>query len=210
MPTLTLFAPYFITPENGVAGVKTLDIKMTHPWQVYAKYGYIYAAHPRVQRIPCNAWGDVNYAVQQLQCAARTVHFIDVTGCTVTTIDRSQRLGSRFPTSHRHIPELGHMDHVTYWWGPDGEPITLVEPYTIREDLQAEINSRGLCGMLLPHRLGLYSGGGDATSVLLANANDATALSQIKHALQNSGNPIWQVNDLSFSEALLKSKGRSK
>jgi hypothetical protein len=124
---------------------------------------------------------------------------MDATGC--------RPLGAQeCPESHRDILLLDCPDHLTYWLGPNGEPLVLIEPYTSFEELQEEISALKLTALILPHP-GIYGGGGgQTTSVLLAAPHNAGCLDQLSEIEWLK--PLGAVQDINWFEALNLGKGR--
>jgi hypothetical protein len=123
---------------------------------------------------------------------------MDATGCKPIA-------AKTCPKSHQDIELLNYPDHLTYWHGPNGEAIALVEPYTPRKDLELEIFIRGLPALVLPHP-GIYGGGqGKTTSVLLVNPSDETCLHQLCAVKWQK--PLGEVKDINWFEALNLGKG---
>lgn len=152
MPNFLLLAPCLANRQQRVLRVKVVQVAAALLWSDYYKYSYLMGVGVKLHRIPRHICGNAASAVEQLERAQRLVSFMDATGCRPLAAQER-------PESHRDIPLLDCPDHLTYWLGPNGEPLVLIEPYTSREDLLKEISARKLTGFILP-KPGIYGGGG--------------------------------------------------
>jgi hypothetical protein len=124
---------------------------------------------------------------------------MDATGCTPISV-------TTCPKSHNDIKLIDKPDHLTYWHGPKGEPLLLVEPYSSLEDMQAEITGSGLTALVLSDP-GIYGGGnGKTSSVLLANPRNEECLLHLSTVEWQK--PLGEVIDINWFEALNLGKGR--
>ena len=160
MASLNLLAPWSVNRQQGVLRVKTVQVSASLTWGTYYQYQYLFGIGVKLHRIPRHNCGNAESAMEQLKRAQRLIHFVDATGYKPLSVETC-------PKAHQEIVLLDYPDHLTYWHGPKGEPLVLVEPYTSIEDLELEIARRGLTALVLPHP-GIYGGGrGKTTSVLL-------------------------------------------
>jgi len=167
-----LFAPYIKDPQRRLAAVLMLEVQMVHSWAVYGKYQYVWAASNKLNHIGQFNWDSVRTALEQLDRGHRLVEFVDKSGFRPKATQRT-------PRSHANIKLLDNPDHLTYWEGPKGEPLVLVEPYTLREAIVEEIEVRGLTAFLLPQP-GIYGGaGGKSTSVFLTTPQYAAVFDDL-------------------------------
>jgi hypothetical protein len=201
MATLKPLAPYFVNRQQGALRVKTVQVPAALAWNEYIKYQYLFGIGVKLNRIARHTCGTVESAVEKLERAQRLIAFMGATGCKPIGAEKC-------PKSHKDIRLLQLPDHVTYWHGPDCEALTLVEPYTPRKDLELEIARSGLTALVLPHP-GIYSGGGgNTTSVLLANPGDAACLHQLSAV--DWQKPLGEVIDINWFEALNLGKERQR
>ena len=199
MALINLIAPWFFDRQRGVLRVKSVQVSTGLPWTAYYRYVYLKGVGTKLSQIPRHICGGENSAIEQLERAQRLISFMDATGCRPIATNEC-------PQSHKEISLLDRPDHVTYWHGPDGEPLVLIEPYTSREDLQDEIFERKLTAFMLPHP-GIYSGGGGkTTSVILAEPRNVVFLHQL--SLIEWNKPMGVVKDINWFEALNLGKGR--
>jgi hypothetical protein len=199
MTTLKPLAPYFVNRQQGALRVKTVQVQAVLAWNEYNKYPYLFGIGVKLNRIPRHACGTAESAVEKLERALRLIAFMDATGCKPIA-------AGTCPKSHKDIQLLDYPDHLTYWHGPNGEGLTLVEPYTPRTDLELEVARRGLTALVLPHP-GIYGGGrGKTTSVLLAKPKDAALLQQLSEV--DWKKPLGEVIDINWFEALNLGKER--
>jgi len=199
MAFFNLIAPYYVDKRQGAFRVKTLRVPASLAWNEYYKYQYLFGIGVKLNRIARHTCGSANSAVEQLERAQRLIAFMDATGCKPIEAEKC-------PKSHKDIRLLELPDHVTYWYGPYGEALTLVEPYTPRKYLELEIARRGLTALVLPQP-GIYSGGqGKSTSVLLANPRNKACLQHLSAV--NWSKPLGEVTDINWFEALNLGKER--
>jgi hypothetical protein len=194
-----LLAPWFANRQQQLLRVKSVQVEAALPWSAYYRYTNLSGVGVRLHHIPRHICGDTESAIEQLERAQRLINFIDATGCRPLATEEC-------PKTHRDIPELEWPDHLTYWLGPDGEPLVLIEPYTTCEELQEEISALKLTALILPHP-GIYGGGGgQTTSLLLAAPQNAGCLHQL--SVIEWRKPLGTVQDISWFEALNLGKGR--
>ena len=155
-----LFAPFFLDAARRDAAVLSATLIMQRPWRDYWGYCYIWGIGPNLNKVPRHNWHSLRSATEQLARVQRLVEFMDATGC----LPINEAGG---PRSHGAIELPDNPDHRTYWLGPNGEPLVLIEPYTPRPDLQLEISEGSLTAWLMPSP-GIYGGaGGRSTSIFL-------------------------------------------
>jgi hypothetical protein len=199
MAALNLIAPYFVDRQQGVLRVKTLQIPAALAWNTYYNYKYLFGIGVKLNRIFRHTCGGVGSAVEQLKRAQRLINFIDATGCKPVSV-------KAFPKSHKDIKLLDKPDHLTYWLGPNGEPLVLAEPYSSLKDIQDEITKDGLTGLVLSHP-GIYGGNnGKTTSVFFADHTNKSCLDMLSTI--DWGKPYGEVKDINWIEALNLGKGR--
>ena len=199
MATFNLLAPHCVDERQGALRVKTVQVSAVFAWGEYYKYDYLSGTHVKLNRIACHNCGSAKSAVEQLERAQRLINFMDASGCKPIATKTC-------PKSHRKIELLDDPDHLSYWHGPNGEALALVEPYDPLEDIQAEIAGSGLTALVLTNP-GIYGGGGgETTSVLLANPRDAAYLNQLSSVQWQK--PLGKVVDINWFEALNLGKGR--
>lgn len=194
-----LMAPWCANRQQQVLRVKSVQVEAALPWSAYYRYSYLMGVGVKLHRIPRHICGNAASALEQLERAQRLVSFMDATGCRPLAAEE-------YPESHKAIPLLDWPDHLTYWHGPNGEPLVLIEPYTSLENLQEEITTRKLTAFILPQP-GIYGGGGgQTTSVLLATPQNAGCLHQLSEIEWRK--PLGAVQDINWFEALNLGKGR--
>ena len=162
MANINLLAP-LRRNFNSPLRVKVLSIMAASRWGTYACYPYVFGVGRELHEIPLHICGSEIAAFEHLARVQRLIHFMDATGCKPI-------VAASVPESHRAIPRLAQQDHVSYWYGPNEEPLVLVEPYTAAADIQAEIAKRGLAAWVLGSP-GIYGGGGGATSSVLLTSS---------------------------------------
>ena len=193
-----IFAPWFFDRQRGVLRVKSVQVSTGLPWATYYRYVYLNGVGTKLSQIPRHICGGEQSAIEQLERAQRLISFMDATGCRPIATDTC-------PQTHRSIRLIEWTDHVTFWYGPNKEPLILVEPYTTIEEVIEEIKARKLTAFLLPHP-GIYGGGGGQTvSVLFAELKNAELLKQLACIEWNK--PMGEVQDINWFEALNLGKG---
>ena len=198
MKYLYLMAPWYSNRQQRVLRVKVVQIQANLAWTAYKRYAYISGIGTKLNQIPRHLCGDSASAMEQLERAQRLVSFMDATGCRPIATDTC-------PQTYRSIRLIEWTDHVTFWYGPNKEPLILVEPYTTIEEVIEEIKARKLTAFLLPHP-GIYGGGGGQTvSVLFAESKNAELLKQLACIEWNK--PMGEVQDINWFEALNLGKG---
>ena len=178
--------------------VKSVQVSTGLPWATYYRYVYLNGVGTKLSQIPRHICGGEQSAIEQLERAQRLISFMDATGCRPIATDTC-------PQTHRSIRLIEWTDHVTFWYGPNKEPLILVEPYTTIEEVIEEIKARKLTGLVLPHP-GIYGGGGGQTvSVLCAESKNAELLKQLSciEWIKQMG----EVQDINWFEALNLGKG---
>jgi len=198
MAALNLIAPYNANERQGAFRVKTIRVPASLAWNEYYKYPYLFGSGVKLNRIARHTCGSAESAVEQLERAQRLIAFMDATGCKPIA-------AKTCPKSHKDIELLDYPDHLTYWHGPNGEALALVEPYTSLKDLEREISKCQLTALVLPHP-GIYGGRGTTSSVILANVQDERCLH--KMSLVNWSKPLGEVTDINWFEALNLGKER--
>jgi len=194
-----LLAPWCANRQQRVLRVKVLQVAAALAWSTYYKYSYLMGIGVKLHRIPRHICGNAASAVEQLERTQRLISFVDATGCRPLAAEEC-------PESHGDIPLLNLPDHITYWLGPNGEPLVLIEPYRSREELQEETSARKLTAFIMPQP-GIYGGGGgQTTSVLLAAPQNAGCLHQLSEIEWRK--PLGAVHDINWFEALNLGKGR--
>jgi len=172
MKTGFIFAPYVRDNDRRLASVLVIEVPMAQRWTVYDKYLYAWGVSNRLSGVGYSNWDSLRTALEQLDRAHRLVEAMDKTGFTPKSTQRT-------PRAHKDIKLLNNPDHMTYWAGPKGEPLVLIEPYTPREDLLEEIEARGLTAWVMPQP-GIYGGaGGKSTSVFLTTPEHAAVFDDL-------------------------------
>jgi hypothetical protein len=193
-----LFAPWFSDRQKGVLRVKSVPVSTALPWGTYSRYIYVNGVGTKISQIPRHICGCENSAIEKLERVQRLISFMDVTGCRPIATDTR-------PPTHRSIRLIDWTDHVTFWYGPNREPLILVEPYTTIEEVLEEIKARKLTALVLPHP-GIYGGGGGQTvSVLFAESKNVELLKQL--SCIEWIKPMGEVQDINWFEALNLGKG---
>ena len=199
MDRKNLLAPWCANRQQQVLRVKSVQVDAALTWPAYYRYTYLGGVGVKLNRIPRHICSNAESAIEQLERAQRLISFMDATGCRPLATEEC-------PRTHRDIALLDWPDHLTYWLGPDGVPLVLIEPYTSLKDLQEEIAARELTGLILPQP-GIYGGGsGQTTSVLLAAPQNAACLDQL--SLIEWSKPVGVVLDLNWFEGLNLGKER--
>ena len=198
MGNLILLAPYYVNRQQGVIRVKTVKVTAKLSWNEYFKYEYLSGIGVKLNHIHRHNCGGVESAIEQLERAQRLINFMDVTGCKPIA-------AKTCPKSHKDIELLDYPDHLTYWHGPNGEALALVEPYTSLKDLEREISERGLTALVLQHP-GIYGGRGTTSSVLMADPRNKACLQHLSAV--NCSKPLSEVTDINWFEALNLGKER--
>lgn len=199
MDKIFLFAPWYADRRLGTLRVKSVQLQTASNWSSYSNYKYLSGIGVKLNHIPRHTCGTVFSAVEKLKRAQRLVAFVDATGC--------QPLASnKCPRTHKGVALLEYPDHVSYWHGPSGEPLVLIEPYTRVDDLSKEIYEHGLTAIVLKHP-GIYGGGdGQSTSVLLTSSDNEPLLKRI--SLIDWKKPLADIQDINWFEALNLGKVR--
>jgi len=198
MALINLIAPWFFDRQRGVLRVKSVQVSTGLPWTAYYRYVYLKGVGTKLSQIPRHICGDSASAIEQLERAQRLISFMDATGCRPIATDTC-------PQTHRSIRLIEWTDHVTFWYGPNKEPLILVEPYTTIEEVLQEIKARKLTALVLPHP-GIYCGGGGQTvSVLFAELKHSELLKQLSSTEWIK--PMGEVQDINWFEALNLGKG---
>ena len=198
MALINLIAPWFFDRQRGVLRVKSVQASTGLPWTAYYRYVYLKGVGTKLSQIPRHICGDSASAIEQLERAQRLISFMDATGCRPIATDTC-------PQTHRSIRLIEWTDHVTFWYGPNKEPLILVEPYTTIEEVLQEIKARKLTALVLPHP-GIYCGGGGQTvSVLFAELKHSELLKQLSSTEWIK--PMGEVQDINWFEALNLGKG---
>ena len=198
MGKLILLAPFYVDRQKGVLRVKILRVPAALAWKEYNKYQYLFGIGVKLNRIARHTCGNAESAVEQLERAQRLIAFMDATGCKPIA-------AKTCPKSHKDIELLDYPDHLTYWHGPNGEALALVEPYTSLKDLEREISERGLTVLVLQHP-GIYGGRGTTSSVLMADPRNKACLQHLSAV--NWSKPLGEVTDINWFEALNLGKER--
>ena len=198
MKFFLLLAPWYSNRQLRVLRVKAVQIQANLAWTVYKRYTYLCGIGTKLNQIPRHLCGDSESAIEQLDRAQRLISFMDATGCRPIATNTC-------PQTHRSIRLIEWTDHVTFWYGPNKEPLILVEPYTTIEEVLQEIKARKLTALVLAHT-GIYGGGGGQTvSVLFAESKNAELLKQLACIEWNK--PMGEVQDINWFEALNLGKG---
>jgi len=198
MGTLNLLAPFYVDRQKGVLRVKILRVPAALAWNEYNKYQYLFGIGVKLNRIARHTCGSAESAVEQLERAQRLIAFMDATGCKPIA-------AKTCPKSHKDIELLDYPDHLTYWHGPNDEPLVLVEPYTSLKDIKLEISERGLTALVLQHP-GIYGGRGTTSSVFMADPRNKACLQHLSAV--NWSKPFGEVTDINWFEALNLGKER--
>ena len=198
MGKLILLAPFYVDRQKGVLRVKILRVPAALAWKEYNKYQYLFGIGVKLNRIARHTFGNAESAVEQLERAQRLIAFMDATGCKPIA-------AKTCPKSHKDIELLDYPYHLTYWHGPNDEPLVLVEPYTSLKDIKLEISERGLTALVLQHP-GIYGGRGTTSSVLMADPRKKACLQHLSAV--NWSKPLGEVTDINWFEALNLGKER--
>jgi hypothetical protein len=195
-----IFAPWFFDRQRGVLRVKSVTVSTDLPWAAYYRYVYLNGVGTKLSQIPRHICGNEKYAVEQLERTQRLINFVDASGFRPIAAHEC-------PNSHKKIAVLEKPDHVSYWLGPLGEPVILMEPYASFENITNEISSRNLTGVILPHT-GIYSGAkGKTVSLFLALPENADCIGKLAELDLNK--PLSEVHELNWFEALNLGKGHT-
>ena len=114
------------------------------------------------------------------------------------------------PVEHNKIRKLETTeDHMTWWQTKTGSPVILVEPNHGRQEIEAEIQTRGLAAFTIKKGIGIYEGCTDGLSVVIGN-NNCTELMEIRQII-SALKPIETqedivVQEMTFIDALCKTK----
>ena len=198
MAALNLLTPYNVDERQGAFRVKTIRVPAALVWNEYYKYQYLFGIGVKLNRIARHTCGSALSAVEQLERAQRLIAFMDATGCKPIA-------AKTCPKSHKDIELLDYPDHLTYWHGPNDEPLVLVEPYTSLKDIKLEISERGLTALVLQHP-GIYGGRGTTSSVFMADPRNKACLQHLSAV--NWSKPLGEVTDINWFEALNLGKER--
>ena len=198
MITFNLLAPYYVDERQGALRVKTIRIPAALAWNEYYKYQYLFGIGVKLNRIARHNCGSAESAVEQLERAQRLIAFMDTTGCKPIA-------AKTCPKSHKDIELLDYPDHLTYWHGPNDEPLVLVEPYTSLKDIKLEISERGLTALVLKHP-GIYGGRGATSSVLMADPRNNACFQHLSAVEWQK--PLVEITDINWFQALNLGKGR--
>lgn len=194
-----LLAPWCANRQQQVLRVKSVQVDAALHWSAYYRYSYLMGVGVKLHHIPRHICGNAESAIEQLERAQRLISFMDATGCRPIATEEC-------PRTHSDIALLNWPDHLTFWFGPAGEPLVLIEPYTSRENLHKEIAAQKLTAHVLPHP-GIYGGGGNQTSsVLLSAPRHAGCLHQL--SVIDWRKPLGVVHDVNWFEALNLGKER--
>ena len=174
-----IFAPFFKDAARREAAVMVAELPMSRPWQDYWNYWYLWGMAPNLNKIPRHNWHSLSSATEQFSRLQRLIEFMDMTGCTpVDEIENTEIVGR--VEQHSGIDLLDNPDHRSYWTGPCGEPLVLVEPYTPCMDIEEEIQACELTAVILAHP-GIYGGAdGKSTSVFLTTPQHAAVLRSLE------------------------------
>ena len=126
---------------------------------------------------------------------------MDATGCSPMSV-------AACPKSHRDIELLDNPDHMTWWLGPQGEPLVLLEPYLPRQDIQLELFEKNLTSYVMPNP-GIYGGAdGRSTSVFLTLPKHEGVLQEVSRFQFN--NQLVNIQQMRWMDALALGKGDAK
>jgi hypothetical protein len=193
-----IFAPFFNDAARRDAAVLVAALPMLRLWQDYWKYCYVWGMGPNLNKIPRHNWHSISSATEQFERLQRLTEFMDRTGFSPIEMPEER------PRTHSAVRLLDNPDHLTYWVGPKGEPLVLVEPYTPIRYIEEEIQACGLTAIILPNP-GIYGGAdGKSTSVFLTTPQYAAVL----HSLEGfqftrpkvTPVPVRWVDALNFSK----------
>lgn len=165
-----IFTPFFKDAARRDAAVLVAALPMLRSWQDYWKYCYVWGMGPNLNKIPRHNWHSISSATEQFERLQRLTEFMDRTGFSPI------EMPEECPRKHSEVRLLDNPDHLTYWVGPKGEPLVLVEPYTPTRYIEEEIQARELTAIILPNP-GIYGGAdGKSTSVFLTTPQHAAVL----------------------------------
>lgn len=196
-----IFAPFFKDAARRDAAILTASLTMLRPWKDYWGYCYIWGMGPNINKVPRHNWHLLGSATEQFARLQRLIEFMDATGCSPMPVEAC-------PKSHRDIELLDNPDHMTWWLGPQGEPLVLLEPYLPRQDIQLELFKKRLPSYLMPHP-GIYGGaGGRSTSVFLTLLQHEGVLQEVSR-FQFDNSPV-NTQQMRWMDALSLGKGETK
>ena len=165
-----ILTPFFKDAARRDAAVLVAALPMLGSWQDYWKYCYVWGMGPILNKIPRHNWHSISSATEQFERLQRLTEFMDRTGFSPI------EMPEECPRTHSEVRLLDNPDHLTYWVGPKGEPLVLVEPYTPTRYIEEEIQARELTAIILPNP-GIYGGAdGKSTSVFLTTPQHAAVL----------------------------------
>lgn len=198
MKPVNLFAPYFVDQHRRVQRVKCIQTRIGAKWSEYSRYCFVSGVGTKLHQIPRYTCGSENSSIEHLLRSQRLIGFMDATGCRPIN-------SYECPKTHTTIPLLNNPDHMTWWFGPNGEQLILIEPYTSRDEILAEIASRQLTALVLLHP-GIYGGAsGRSTSVFITLPQHAEYLKQLAGIQLNA--PTGEIQDINWYQALNLGRG---
>jgi len=199
-----ILTPFFKDAARRNAAVLVAALPMLRPWQDYGRYWYIWGMGLNLNKIPRHNWHSVSSALEHVSRLQRLVEFMDKTGFTpVDEIENTEIVGR--VEQHSGVELLNNPDHRSYWIGPCGEPLVLVEPYTPCVDIEKEIQACELTAVILPHP-GIYGGAdGKSTSIFLTTPQHAAVLRSLE-GFQFTRPRVTPVS-VRWADALNHSKG---
>lgn len=198
---IQVFAPFFKDAARRDAAILTASLTMLRPWRDYWGYCYIWGMGPNINKVPRHNWHSLGSATEQFSRLQRLVEFMDSTGCSPMSV-------AACPKSHCDIELLDNPDHMTWWLGPQGEPLVLLEPYLPRQDIQLELFEKSLTSYVMPHP-GIYGGGyNNSTSVFLTLPQYEGVLQAISRF--QFDNQLVNIQQMRWMDALSLGKGDAK
>jgi hypothetical protein len=198
---IQVFAPFFKDAARRDAAILSATLTMLRPWRDYWGYCYIWGIGPNINKVPRHNWHSLGSATEQFARLQRLIEFMDSTGCSPMSVEAC-------PKSHLDIELLDNPDHMTWWLGPQGEPLVLLEPYLPRQDIQLEIFKKNLTAYVMPNP-GIYGGGGGrSTSVFLTLPQYEGVLQAISRF--QFDNQQVSTHHMRWMDALALGKGDAK
>ena len=199
-----IYCVYKSSSPLGSPRVLALKIHALQPFSLYDRYSFIWGANTKIQKIPKHQWFDKReVAVSMLLRVARLIQLVDTTGLEPLA-------AVEVPVEHNKIRKLETTeDHMTWWQTKTGSPVILVEPNHGRQEIEAEIQTRGLAAFTIKKGIGIYEGCTDGLSVVIGN-NNSTELMEIRQII-SALKPIETqedivVQEMTFINALCKTK----
>lgn len=167
-------------------GVISKVVPACRPFRDYS--GYSYTEGVSLNETEAIELNSESAAIEYVDRDFRVKWFADVAGLRPV----KQRVGG-VPAAFRGIKLLSHTDHVTYWRSNEtNTPFILLEVYTPRADVLADIHANDLIAIIVPDLIAPYQGGvmhwgtSGTVSVLLTTEKNAASLSKIGRSLNDA------------------------